>query len=278
MIPHRKMRSLAPLLAVALFVVALVAPAAKAANVPPLVLSAQYKALVKFVDKLGGLSNTPATTTQKATYMDQLENKHEATVNKATALFARGKKLAQAESQRAFKIGTRTIRTTEATELAALRRDYDSRMDSATARYQSELGHVENVFDARTATLTKQIKTLRNQKAKAEGALRKAEIQSSIDRRVQRLADNRKLLQEEVTDLEKGFRLERDEIRAAKATASRVVQQNDAEAIVTLRNRSNRIYNSRVRTLQNQRANQFNDLERKLNAGRSAIEKMPLAS
>ena len=276
--PSRKLRSLVPVAAVALLALALVAPAAKAANIPPLATTAQYKALVSFVDKLDKLSNTPATAAQKAIYDGQLENKHEAAVNKSTALFNRGKRVAQAESQRAFKTGARTIRRTEAGELAALRREYDARMDRAATNFDNAVGRVEDVYDSRTASLKKQIRRLRQQKAKAEGLVRKEVIQEAIERRIKRGAEDRKLEQEEIADLKAGYRREKQAIRSAKASATRVVTQNDNEAIETLRNRSKRIYNTRVRTLQSRRANQLGDLERKLNAGRAAIARMPVSS
>jgi hypothetical protein len=276
--PSRKLRLLVPVAAVALLAVALVAPAANAANIPPLATTAQYKALVGFVDKLDKLSNTPATAAQKATYDGQLENKHEAAVNKSAALFNRGKKAAQAESQRAFKTGARTIRRTEAGELAGLRGEYDARMDRAATNYENALGRVEDAYDSRTASLRKQIRRLRDQKANAESIVRKAEIQESIERRIKRGADDRKVQQEEIADLKAGYRREKDAIRSAKASATRVVQQDDDEAIETLRNRGKRIYNTRVRTLQSRRANQLRDLENKLNSGRAAIGRMPVSS
>jgi hypothetical protein len=274
----RKLRSLVPVAVVALLAVALVAPAAKAANIPPLPTTAQYQALVSFLDKLDGLSNTPATAAQKAGYGGQLENKHGAAVNKSTALFNRGKKAAQAESQRALKSGVRTIRRTEAGELAALRREYDARMNRAADNYEKALGRVEDVYDRRAASLRKQVSRLRKQKANADGALRKSQIEEAIERRLERGAEDRKLQQEEVVDLKAGYRREKDAIRGAKASATRSVQQDDDEAIETLRNRGKQIYNTRVRTLQSRRVNQLGDLEAKLNAGRAAIARMPLSS
>lgn len=275
--PSRK-RSLVAMAATALLSVALVAPSANAATVPPLATTAQYKALIGFVDKLDKLSNTPATSAQKAVFDGQLENKHGAAVSKSTALFNRGKRAAQAESQRAFKTGSRTIRRTEAGELAALRTEYDARMDRAATNHEDAVGRVEDVYDSRTASLRKQIRRLREQKANAEGVVRKAQIEEEIDRRVKRGTENRKLQQEEITDLKAGYRREKDAIRSAKASATRVVQQDDDEAIATLRNRGNRIYNTRVRTLQSVRANQLRDLEGRLNAGRAAIARMPVSS
>lgn len=274
----RMLRSLVPAAAVALLAVALLAPAANAANVPPLASTAQYKALASFVAKLGGLSNTPATAAQKAGYDGQLENKHEAAVDKSTALFNRGKKAAQAESQRAFQAGVRTIRTTEAGELAALRRDYDARMNQAASNYENAVGRLEDTYDSRGAALRKEIRALRKQKASAEGVVRKALIQEAIELRVKRIADDRKVEQEELADLKAGYRREKDAIRSAKASASRVVQQNDDEAIETLRSRGRMIYNARVRTLQSRRVNQVQDLENKLNAGRASIARMPASS
>lgn len=273
----RTSRLLVPATAIALFALALVAPLAGAANVPPLVTSPQYKALVKYVDKLDRLSGTPATAVQKAAYEDQLSNKHDAAANKSTALFNRAKKAAQAESQRALKTGIRTIRTTEATELAALRRDYDARMTQAARNYESAVGRLEDVYDARGASLHKQVRALRKQKANANSAIRKLEIEEAIERRLKRLADDRKVEKEELSDLRAGYRREKAAIRAGKASATQSVQQNDDEAIETLRNRSKRIYNTRVRTLQSRRVNQLSDLGVKLTAGRAAIARMPVS-
>lgn len=274
----RKLRALAPAAVIALLAVALLVPSANAASIPPFTSTSQYQALAKFVERLNGLSRTPATAAQKASYEDQLENKRQAALNKSTALFNRAKKAAQAETQRAVQAGIRTIRTTEAGELAALRREYDTRMNQAASRHDAETGRVEDEYDRRTNSLRKQVQRLRKQKANAEGAVRKAQIQGAIERRTERIEADRLLLQEEIADLKSGYRREKVEIRNAKASATRTVQQNDDEAIVTLRNRNNRIYNARVRTLQNRRANQAGSLERKLNAGRAAIARMPAAS
>lgn len=276
--PSRKARRLIPASVTALLAVALLAPAAKAAEIPSLVTTSQYKALVGYVEKLNGLSHAPATAAQKASYEDQLENKHDATVDKATALFNRGKAAAQRESQRQITIGVRTIRQTEAGELAALRRDYDARMNRAAENHDHAVARVEDIFDSRNAALSRQITRLRKQKAEAESPLRKARIQEAIDRRTKRVSENRKLQQEEVADLKAGYSREKAAIREGKQSATQSLQQNDAEAIVTLRNRSKRIYNSSVRTLQARRVNQLNDLERKLNAGRAAIARIPATS
>lgn len=274
----RKLRALVPVTTLALLILALLAPSAGASSVPPFTSTSQYKALTQFVEKLHGLSSTPVAAARKTTYENQLENKHEAAVNKSTALFNRAKKAAKADAQRAFKVGAGTIRRTEAGELAALRRVYDARIDQAAARHEAELGRVEDAFDSRTASLRKQLKQLRKQKANADNPLRKAEIQAAIERRIERVKGDRKLLQEEIVDLKAGYRREKASIRAAKASATRVVQQSDDQAIATLRSHNNRIYNTRVGTLQSRRANQAGSLEAKLNAGRAAIARMPLAA
>jgi hypothetical protein len=271
----RKVRRLVPMIAAALLAVVLCAPAAKAAEIPPLVTTPQYKALVGYVEKLNGLSRTPATAAQKASYEDQLENKHDAAADKATALLERGKKAAQRESQQQIAIGVKTIRQTQAGELEALRRDYDARMDRAADNFTKAVGRVEDIFDGRNAALRRQTSRLRKQKAEAKSAIVKATIQEGIDRRTKRGAENRKLQQEEIADLKTGYAREKAAIREGKKSATQSLQQNDAEAIVTLRNRGKRIYNSTVRTLQARRVNQLNDLERKLNAGRAAIARIP---
>jgi hypothetical protein len=271
----RKVRRLVPAMAAALLAVVLLVPAAKAADIPPLITTPQYEALVGYVEKLNQLSDTPATSAQKANYEDQLENKHDAAEAKATALLNRGKKAAQVESQREIQIGVRTIRQTQAGELAALRRDYAARMNRAADSHDRAVARVEDIFDGRNAALSRQVTRLRKQKAEARSADVKATIQEAIDRRTKRGSENRKLQQEEIADLKTGYSREKAAIREGKRSATQSLQQNDAEAIVTLRNRGKRIYNSTVRTLQARRVNQLNDLERKLNAGRAAIARIP---
>jgi hypothetical protein len=70
----------------------------------------------------------------------------------------------------------------------------------------------------------------------------------------------------------------RRQVRGAKASFTRATQQNDDEAIETLRNRGKRIYNTRVRTLQSRRVDQLRDLDTKFNSGRAAIARMPASS
>lgn len=100
--------------------------------------------------------------------------------------------------------------------------------------------------------------------------------QEAIGRRVDRITGDRKLEQEEIADLKVGYRKEKETIRAAKASATQLVQQDDDTGVERLRNDHNGIYNARVRTLQSKRANQLSDLEVKLDAGRAAIERIPV--
>ena len=214
----RKVRGLVPAIAVALLAVALLVPAAKAAETPPLISTSQYKALVSFVEKLDQI-RTPATSAQKANYEDQLQNKHDAAADKATALLDRGKKAAQRESQREISIGVQTIRQTQAGELAALRKDYDARMDRAATNFENSVGRVESTFDDRSAALRRQVSRLRKQKANANTGIAKVAIQGAIDRRTKRGSENRKLQQEEVADLKADYAAKRP--RSAKASSRR---------------------------------------------------------
>lgn len=268
---------LLPLVSTIAFGALLVSGAQGAAKIPTLSGSAQYKALVKFVDKLDALANTPATSARKDSLADQLESKHAAALNKSTALFTRAKAAARNETSRAFRASSKTIRTTESGELATLRREYDGRLDRAASTYAAELNRIADEFGARVATLRAQIKKLRKQKAKASGEVEKKLAEEAIDRRLVRIAVESRLEKEEVTDLKAGFRKEKTAIQAGKASATQLVLQDDDAAIEKLRSDQNRIFDARVRTLQAKRVNQVGDLEGKLDAGRAAIERMPLA-
>ena len=272
----RRPRSLVPLVGAALLAVALLAPSANAAKVPPFSTSAQYKALATFVDKLDTLSSTPTTAAQKTAFGDQLDNKHQAAVNKSNALFKRAKALARNESNRAFKKGSKTIRRSESGQLASLRSEYDARLATATANYEAGLSRIQEEFGERIETLHKEIKRLRKQKAGAT-TNQQPLFQEAIERRVDRLVADSELEREELADLKAAYGKEKTAIRAAKASATQLVLQDDRAAIQRLRNDHNRIYGARVATLQAKRDNQLVDLEGKLDAGRAAIERRPVS-
>lgn len=275
MISLRRLRLLVPLAGVAVLALALLASSASAAKVPPFSSSAQYKALAKFVDKLDTLAGTPTAAAQKTAYDGQLDNKHQAAVNKSNALFNRAKAQAKNESNRAFKKGSKTIRRTESGELASLRSEYDARLASAAANYEAELARIQDEFGDRIEALHKEIRRLRKQKAAAATA-QQPQFQEAIERRVDRLVADGELEREELADLKAAYGKEKATIRAAKASAAQLVLQDDDVAIQKLRSDHKRIYNARVATLQGKRDNQLGDLEGKLDAGRAAIERMPV--
>ncbi|MGE0857069.1 MAG: hypothetical protein AB7L18_13350 [Hyphomicrobiaceae bacterium] len=260
----------------ALLAVALLASSASAAKVPPFSASAQYKALAAFVDKLDGLANTPTAAGQKTVYTGQLNNKHQAAVNKSNSLFNRAKALAKDESDRAFAKGSRTIRRTESGELASLRSQYDARLASAATNYEAELARLQDEFGSRIETLHKEIKRLRKQKAGAT-TNQQPLFQEAIERRVDRLVADGELEREELADLKAAYGKEKAAIRAAKASAAQLVLKDDDVAIQKLRNDHQRIFRARVATFQSKRDNQLVDLDGKLDAGKAAIERMPVS-
>lgn len=275
MISLRRLRLLVPLAGVAVLALVLLASSASAAKIPPFSSSAQYKALAKFVDRLDTLASTPTPAAQKTEYDGQLDNKHQAAVNKSNALFNRAKAQAKNESNRAFKNGSQTIRRSESGELASLRSEYDARLASAAANYEAELARIQDEFGNRIEALHKEIKRLRKQKAAAATA-QQPQFQDAIERRVDRLVADGELEREELADLKAGYGKEKAAIRAAKASAAQLVLKGDDAAIQKLRNDHKRIYNARVATLQGKRDNQLVDLDGTLDAGRAAIERMPV--
>lgn len=122
----------------------------------------------------------------------------------------------------------------------------------------------------------KEIKRLCKQKAAAATA-QQPQFQEAIERRVDRLVADGELEREELADLKAAYGKEMAAIRAAKASAAQLVLQEDDAAIQKLRSDHKRIFNARVATLKGKRDNQLVDLEVKLDAGKAAIERMPIS-
>lgn len=268
-------RALLPL-ALPLIIALLLAPPASAAKVPTLASTAQYKALVEYVDELEGLAAQPTTAAQKAAYDSELTSKHGAAVLKSTALFLRGKKVASKESRTRFRAGSLKVRRAEAAEIATVQDAYGDRLDRAAEAYANELSRLEDIYQRRFAALQKQIADRRVKKAKAKDPRRKAAIQGRIDALIRRVADTRKQRGEAKAELKARYAEEEKALRTGQQRAVAAVRENGDESVAQLRNRWNRVYDRKVASLRAKRASQVADLEAKLNRGRGAIASMPV--
>jgi hypothetical protein len=273
-----KWRPVLSVFALAAAAVVLLAPSASAAApVPTLASTAQYKALVAYVAKLHSLQGKPTTTAQKAVYDSKLVTKHGAAVQKSSALFVRGKKVASKEAKAASKDDSQRIRQAEAQAIDELQDSYAARFDDAATKNQHRIDALAAEYARRLDTLKRQISDLRVKKAKSKDPARKDQIQDQISSLIDLVAAAKKEQGEDRASLAATYQREKQELRDAKANAIAAARSEGQEAIEALRNRTQRAYNNKVRSLQAKRERQLLDLEAKLTNGRVAISLMPVA-
>jgi hypothetical protein len=255
----------------------LLAPVASAASsVPTLASTAQYKALVAYVAKLRSLQSKPTTAAQKTVYDSQLVTKHGAAVQKSSALFVRGKKVASKEAKAASKDDAKRIRQDEARAIEQLQDEYAARFDDAATKNQQRIDALSNEYANRLNTLKRQISDLRVKKAKSKDQVRKAQIQDQISSLIDLVAAAKKEQGEDRASLAATYQHEKQSLSDAKANAIAAARADGQEAIEQLRNRAQRKYDNKVRALQAKRQSQVIDLETKLTNGRIAISLMPV--
>jgi hypothetical protein len=255
------------------------APVASAATepVPTLASTAQYKALVAYVAKLRSLQDKPTSASQKAVYESKLETKHGAAVQKSSALFVRGKKVASKEAKAGSKDESQRIRQAEARAIDELQDEYAARFDNAATKNQQRIDALDKEYGKRLDTLKRQIGDLRVKKAKSEDPARKDQIQDQISSLIDLVAAAKKEQREDRATLADTYQGEKQSLRDAKANALAAARAEGQEAIEQLRNRTQRRYQNKVRSLQAKRESQLIDLETKLTNGRAAISLMPVS-
>lgn len=272
-----KWRPVLSILAVATAALLLIAPAASAAApVPTLASTAQYKALVEYVAKLRSLQGKPTTTAQKAVFDSKLVTKHGAAVQKSSALFVRGKKVASKEAKAGTKDDSQRIRQAEAAAIDELQDQYAARFDDAASKNQQRIDALSDEYARRLDTLKRQISDLRVKKAKTKDQGRKAGIQDQISSLIDLVAAAKKEQGEDRVTVTQTYEREKQQLRDAKANAIAAARAEGQEAIEALRNRIQRRYDNKVRSLQAKRERQLVDLETKLSNGRVAISLMPV--
>lgn len=274
-----KFRAPLAAVAVALFALALLVPGASAApKLPTLVSTPQYKAFTQLVSELRDDRNKPHTPGEKSTFERQLSAKHSDVANRAKSLFARGKQLAKAETQGRFQSAAKKIRAAERAELADLRSQYADKTDAASRDYNDDLDSLKSRYSKRIKAAEKQIRQLRNQKAKAKSVTRKDAIQRQIDGLSDEITNNREDEAEGLKRLSESYKTRKKALRAAKAADTAEITEDRQQALESLRSRTNRAFNSKLADLQQRRSNQLAMLENKLQAGRSYIASMPDAN
>ena len=272
-----KWRPVLSIVAVAVASLLLVVPLASAASsVPTLASTAQYKALVAYVAKLRSLQGKPTTAAQKAVYDSKLVTKHGAAVQKASALFVRGKKVASKEAKAGSKDASKRIRQAEAQAINELQDEYAARFDNAATKNQKRIDALSNEYAKRLDTLKRQISDLRVKKAKSKDPGRKAQIQDQISSLIDLVAAAKKEQGEDRASAEATYRREKQSLSDAKAKAIAAAHAEGQEAIEGLRNHTQRKYANKVRALRAKRQSQLIDLETKLTNGRVAISRMPV--
>jgi len=271
-----KWRPVLSILAVMAASLLLLASSASAATpVPTLASTAQYKALVAYVAKLRSLQSKPTTDAQKAVYDSKLVTKHGAAVQKSSALFVRGKKVASKEAKAGTKDDGQRIRQAEAQSIDELQDAYAARFDDAATKNQQRIDALEAEYSRRLGTLKRQISDLRVKKAKSKDTARKDQIQDQISSLIDLVAAAKKEQGEDRATLAQNYQREKQQLRDEKTNAIAAARAEGQEAIEALRNRIKRKYNNRVRSLQAKRESQLLDLETKLTNGRIAISLMP---
>ena len=163
----RKVRRLVPVIAVALLAVALLAPAAKAAEIPPLISTSQYKALVSFIEKLERIRARRRPPPRRPTTRTSCRTSTTPPRTKRPRSSTAARKRPSANRRREITIGVRTIRQTQAGELAALRKDYDARMNRAADQPRERGGPGRKHLRRPQRALRRQVSRLRKQKANA---------------------------------------------------------------------------------------------------------------
>jgi hypothetical protein len=278
MIRLPKWRPVLSILAAAVASLLLLVPSASAvAPVPTLASTAQYKALVTYVAKLRSLQSKPTSAAQKAVYDSKLVTKHGAAVQKSSALFVRGKKVASKEAKQGTKDDSQRIRQAEAQSIDELQDVYAARFDDAATKNQQRIDALQAEYSNRLDTLKRQISDLRVKKAKSKDPARKDQIQDQISSLIDLVAAAKKEQGEDRATLAQSYEREKQQLRDAKASAIAAARAEGQEAIEALRNRIKRRYNNKVRSLQAKRESQLIDLETKLTNGRVAISLMPVA-
>lgn len=242
---------------------------------PSLASTAQYKALVEYVQKLDGLVGQGTTAARKATYESELTAKLEAAIHKANALCKRGDDEAQAETEAKFKEQRATIRRAEAEESEAIDNEFAAKAKKAAESYREKVARVEAGHRTFEAKVKEQIAALRAQKAQASETAAKNAIQERITAKIGELQARRQEESQKRALLKKGFRAQKAELHTAEAKKEEKIQSAAEAKIAKSSAHWKAVAAEKETGLDAKRDSQLSYLTAKAEKGRADIASMP---
>jgi hypothetical protein len=256
-------------------VLLLPAGATAAGKRPSLASTAQYKALVEYVEKLDGLVGQTTTSAQKDTYQSELTAKLEAAAHKANALFNRGSDEAQAEADAKFKEQRATIRRAEAEEAEALDAEFAAKVRKAGESYREKVQRVETGHRNFEAKVNQQIARLRKQKARTADVAEKNAIQERITAKITELKGKRKEESQKRAELKKAFRDQKALLHSTERKQQKEISAAAEAKIQKSAKHWNQVAAEKKADLDSKRDQQLAYLTSKAEKGRSDIASMP---
>jgi predicted HicB family RNase H-like nuclease len=263
-------------IAVAAVCALLLLPAtASAGNRPSLASTAQYKALVEYVEKLDALVGQPTTAARKTAFQSELTAKLEAATHKANALFNRGSDEAKAETDAEFKEQQAAIRRAEGEEAEALDAEFAARFAKAAASYREKIERVETGHRNFEIKVNEQIAALRTEKAQTPDVAGKNAIQERIAAKIAQLRAKREEKSQKRTKLKEGFRTQKAQLRQAEKAQLEELQAAAEAKIQKSSSHWNHVLSERAAALDAKRDRQLAYLTAKAEKGRADIASMP---
>jgi hypothetical protein len=251
--------------------------AAYAVKAPGLASSAQYKAFVKYVKKLDGLTTQPTSTDRKNTYEAKLTAKETAAAHKAHALFKRASEEAQAEADQTAKEQVEGVRAKEGQALEALHIETNQKLDRTDASFHIKFERIANGHKNRENALKAQIAELRAKKAAAAPGTPKTQIQEQIDKVSGEVTANRADEKEKRQALQGAVGKQREQINSTAEGKEMEIGEAAEETVKKIEGHWNKQYLEKKAALNATRENRLGYLEQKLEQGRADIAAMPVA-
>lgn len=261
------------LLLVAVF--GLAGPANAKSPIPGIKKTAEYRSLLSYVDFLKGKKSTPASSSQKETYRNNLSNRRLKANGKVKKLYNR--RLARIESRddRAERRQIKRTRQTQKRRVAKLNREKGQRINDARATYQAKVNSANAYYSGSIASKVRKKRILRSKLNRTTNPIKREVLVAKIEAIGPKIRKLKAARNNQINQAAGAYQRRVDRVNSSFATRIAGAKRFYKSIVRRIKRDWRETYRRDIRSAKQLRDDQFSLVTNLRNRGSGYIDQMP---
>lgn len=272
-----KTRLLSSLALVSILVLAFAGSATARKPIPPITATGPYKVLKQYVNELHSKANVPVRPSRRKAYKSKLNNKSGNAFRQVNNLFERRKIRAYGDDLAVYKADSKAAKQSQKRKVSALQIGLANRLNNIQADYNNAIDRLNLRFAPSVDPLQRKIKLLAKKLRKTSKPAKRARIQKSINKAVNKLNVVQSRKQNFANAILSKFTQKKNFVTAQNKANIQAVKADTKQAIRGFKRALARKNNEELAAARDRKGNDRDLVDNLKQGGQTAISRMPAA-